>query len=205
MELYLGYARAQNDSSLFDSGVNDYLTVFTKGSKDGQDRDDRVLNSVIILDISGSMGGPLNSRGQGNRLELAKEAILMFFSKLRPTDAFGLVTFNNQGHILIPTAPKASLDMEHVAATVRAIQTNGGTTLMSGFDTAHQDLQKYLATHSCTPANMENRLIMLTDVEDNSISHAQQFVTNIMESTSIHTTIIGISDAFRSSVCESLN
>lgn len=63
MELHLGYARAQNNSSLFDSGVNDFLTIFTKGNRDGEDRDDRILNSVIILDISGSMGGPLNSKG----------------------------------------------------------------------------------------------------------------------------------------------
>ena len=63
MELYLGYARSQNSSSMFDPHVNDFLTIFTKGSKDGEDRDDRALNSVIILDISGSMGGALNSKG----------------------------------------------------------------------------------------------------------------------------------------------
>ena len=72
MELYLGYARAQNSSSMFDPHVNDFLTIFTKGSKDGEDRDGRALNSIIILDISGSMGGALNSKGEGQRLELAK-------------------------------------------------------------------------------------------------------------------------------------
>ena len=35
MELYLGYARAQNLESYFDKDINNYLTVFTKGSKDG--------------------------------------------------------------------------------------------------------------------------------------------------------------------------
>jgi hypothetical protein len=72
MELYLGYARAQNPSSAFDNGINNYLAVFTKGSKDGEMRDDRVLNAVIVLDISGSMGSGLNSKGEGHRLELAK-------------------------------------------------------------------------------------------------------------------------------------
>lgn len=51
---------------------------------------------------------------------------------------------------------------------------------------------------------VESRFIMLTDVEDNSIANAREFVCNVEES-SIHTTIIGISDYFRSSVCESLN
>ena len=48
------------------------------------------------------MGGSLTSKGDGNRLELAKEAILMFFSKLRKNDAFGLVVFNNSAKTLIP-------------------------------------------------------------------------------------------------------
>jgi len=32
------------------------LAVFLKSSRDGADRDERPLNSVICLDISGSMG-----------------------------------------------------------------------------------------------------------------------------------------------------
>lgn len=52
--------------------MNDYLTIFTKGSSDGEDRDDRVLNAVIILDISGSMGSRLTAKSEGCRLELAK-------------------------------------------------------------------------------------------------------------------------------------
>lgn len=78
------------------------MTVFTKGSRDGEDRDDRILNAVIVLDISGSMGGGLTSKGEGQRLQLAKEAIQMFFSKLRPNDSFGLVVFNNCAKTLIP-------------------------------------------------------------------------------------------------------
>ena len=180
MELHLGYARAQNSESSFDAGVNNYLTIFTKGRKDGEDRDDRVLNSVIILDISGSMGGSLTSKGEGQRLELAKEAIIMFFSKLRPNDSFGLVTFNNSGHVLIPVTKKSHLEMDHVVTTVRAISTNGGTTLMSGFNIAHECLAHFLSINEMTESSkMENRMIMLTDIEDNSIANAQTFVQNV--------------------------
>ena len=44
---------------------------------------------------------------------------------------------------------------------------------------------------------------MLTDVEDNSISYAKKFIEEI-EASKIHTTIIGISEYFRSEVCEAL-
>ena len=57
----------------------------------------------------------------------------MFFSKLRPTDSFGLVTFNNQGHTIIPVQRVSTLNIEEVTAKVKSIHTNGGTTLLSGF------------------------------------------------------------------------
>ncbi len=133
MELYLGYARAQNSESFFDKEINNFLTVFTKGSKDGEDRDDRVLNAVIVLDISGSMGGSLTSSGTGNRLELAKEAILMFLSKMRPNDAFGLVVFNNQAKTLIPLQRVSAINIEAVSAKLKEVHAGGGTTLITGF------------------------------------------------------------------------
>jgi hypothetical protein len=52
------------------------------------------------------MSGSLSQKGNGVRLALAKEAIKMFFSKMRPNDAFGLVTFNDKGHTIIPCRQK---------------------------------------------------------------------------------------------------
>lgn len=48
---------------MFDNKINNYLALFTKGNKDGADRDGRHLNAVITLDISGSMGSGLTSKG----------------------------------------------------------------------------------------------------------------------------------------------
>ena len=59
IDIAYGFARVMNPVSLVDQGVNDYLALFLKGNTDGEPRDDRVLNSVIALDISGSMGGCL--------------------------------------------------------------------------------------------------------------------------------------------------
>ena len=68
LELHIGYARAQNANSAFDNKINDYLAIFTKGNKDGVDRDARHLNAVILLDVSGSMGSGLTSQGEGCRI-----------------------------------------------------------------------------------------------------------------------------------------
>jgi hypothetical protein len=96
IELHIGYARSQYIHSCIDNSVNDYLAIFTKGSKDGEDRDARIINAVILLDVSGSMGGGINKAGEGVRIELAKEAIVMFFSKLRQDDSFSLIVFNSK-------------------------------------------------------------------------------------------------------------
>jgi hypothetical protein len=60
-DLHFGYARYQFSESPFDNKINDYLALFVKGNKDGEDRDGRVLNALICLDISGSMGGGLGA------------------------------------------------------------------------------------------------------------------------------------------------
>ena len=82
------------------------MTIFTKGAKDGKDRDERILNAVIALDISGSMNTSMNfPNNQGNnqsRIALSKEAILMFYSKLRPNDSFGLITFTIDPTVILP-------------------------------------------------------------------------------------------------------
>lgn len=46
--------------------------------------------------------------------------------------------------------------------------------------------------------NCENRLIMLTDVCDNSITHEKEFVDKVSKENNINLSIIGISDDFKS-------
>lgn len=65
---------------------------------------------MIVLDISGSMGGRLSNKPsevQKSRLDLSKEAIKMFVSKLREDDAFGLILFNNRAQTFLPLTRKS--------------------------------------------------------------------------------------------------
>ena len=66
------------------------MAIFSKGESDGCDRDDTVLNVTLCIDISGSMNSWLSQQNthevkkeKKNRLQLAVEAIKMFYSKLR--------------------------------------------------------------------------------------------------------------------------
>jgi hypothetical protein len=136
MDLHVGFCRSQNPNSLVDKQPQNYLALFTKGSLDGQPRNERVLNAVIILDISGSMNGRLSGKSSNkkSRLDLSKEAIKMFVSKLRDTDSFGLVVFDSNAKAIIPSQRKDKLDLNALFALVDTIKASGGTTLKAGFD-----------------------------------------------------------------------
>ncbi len=47
-------AKSQNNQDQF-------IGIFTKSSRDGEPRDDTILHAVLLLDISGSMGGSLTN------------------------------------------------------------------------------------------------------------------------------------------------
>ena len=129
----------------------------------------------------------------------------MFFSKMRPNDAFGLVVFDTKGDTIVQCAKKSEINEVALFETVKGIKTRGGTTLKSGFDEAHRNMKAYLDNYAkVNNGTMENRVIMLTDVGDNSMTDAFTFVKNV-ESSGIHTTIIGVSDDFRSETCEKMN
>ena len=73
-DLKFGYARYQFAQSTVDPNISDFLALFMKGERDGKDRDDRRLNSIICLDISGSMDGSLSrvqAKERRTRLQLS--------------------------------------------------------------------------------------------------------------------------------------
>jgi hypothetical protein len=56
-----------------------------------------------------------------NKLDLAKEAIKMFVSKLRLDDSFGLVIFNTTAQTILPCSLKKDIDLDilyHIVDTV---------------------------------------------------------------------------------------
>ena len=71
----------------------------------------------------------------------------MFFSKLRPTDSFGLVVFENTATCLLPVQRVSEISFDILANVVKSIHTRGGTTLMSGFKKAHSELNNFLANN----------------------------------------------------------
>lgn len=129
------------------------MAIFTKGNKDGEDRDARSLNAVVILDVSGSMGSGLTSKGEGCRIVLAKEAILMLFSKLRPNDSFSLITFNNSATVIIPLSKVSSINFDELTNRLSVINASGGTTLSSGLNAANEQFSNFFKINNDAKQN----------------------------------------------------
>lgn len=125
----------------------------------------------------------------------------MLFNKLRPTDIFSLVTFSNTGDTLIPSEYVANLDRATVSEIVDKEFQMGGTVLKTGFAEAEKNFKNFKYTEGTE--NLEKRIIMLTDVGDNSVETENEFIQMLSESN-IHSTIIGVSEDFRSETCEKL-
>lgn len=120
------------------------------------------LNLTILLDISGSMRNTFSGTGETkSKLEIAKESILTLLSKLKQTDSFSLLSFDDNVDVLQPLSkwdPKTSGPLKEKLAQ---LQVRGGTDIAKGMSGA-ANIYKSL------PAEIkenENRIIVVTGKE----------------------------------------
>eukprot|EP00929_Paragymnodinium_shiwhaense_P099746 TRINITY_DN6156_c0_g1_i3.p1 TRINITY_DN6156_c0_g1~~TRINITY_DN6156_c0_g1_i3.p1 ORF type:complete len:546 (-),score=104.82 TRINITY_DN6156_c0_g1_i3:168-1805(-) len=142
-----------------------WLGCFLKSCRDGQPRDATPIDIVAVLDVSGSMGGCISrtqASGQGNRLQLAQEALVRLFCQLRPDDRLGLATFTTEASVIQQLELAENIAASSFEASVRALRQGGGTTIQAGLQAA---------ADICDNAPMltgkrHRRLLFLTDMDD---------------------------------------
>lgn len=105
----------------------------------------------IVLDRSGSMAGP--------PLEGAKRALLDVVDRLDPQDRFGVVVFDGEARIVVPTGPLS--DKAGARAAIRAIRPGGTTDLAAGYLTGIMEAQR-----AASPAGAT--LVLVSDGHANS-------------------------------------
>lgn len=195
-----------NCNTPIDSGFlgtkNQFLSLFLKSSKDGIPRT-QPIHAVLVLDISASMKEKLNNKETKgkDRLTLAREAIKLFYKRLRANDYFGLVLFEDRAKTIVPSQQVSSMNQEAVFEQIDAEVELGGTNLRAGLTEA----EKHFSNVQYNPGKLpyERRIVMITDVNDNSLAAQDLFVAQLSASK-VHCTIVGISDEFKSETCEKL-
>lgn len=80
---------------------------------------------VLVVDRSGSMsGGPL---------EAVRSSLHALVGRMKPQDAFGVVVFNHEAAVAVPTRPVADHDLPTVHNLIESIHSGGSTDLAGGY------------------------------------------------------------------------
>ncbi len=96
--------------------------------------------TIFVIDNSGSMDGP--------SMVQAKQALLLGLGKLKNTDRFNVIRFDDTMDMLFPTAVPA--DAAHIDAArnfVAALQANGGTEMIPPLKASLVDDNASVKTH----------------------------------------------------------
>lgn len=105
----------------------------------------------VVLDRSGSM--------HGDRLDAAKEALLRLVDRLEPTDAFGLVAFDDEVDVIVPAGTMSNKPAARQA--IAALTPGGMTNLSSGLLRGMQEARRVAGNAGAT-------LLLLSDGHANA-------------------------------------
>jgi Ca-activated chloride channel homolog len=96
--------------------------------------------TVFVIDNSGSMDGP--------SMVQAKDALLLGLGKLKATDRFNVIRFDDTMDMLFPTAvPADAMNVNAARTFVSSLQANGGTEMIAPLQASLVDDMASAKTH----------------------------------------------------------
>lgn len=119
---------------------------------------------VLLADVSGSMGSSASNTDEGkifSRLDFVKQSSLFALNVIDEDTLFSVVTFSDQGKIVVPPTKKGS-NISGIETTIKNMRTEGGTCIKSGLLVC-KSLSEQYAEHNIT-------IIMLSDGDDYNLN-----------------------------------
>lgn len=162
-----------------------YLLITAKTSLTSQRR--LPLNLCLVLDRSSSM--------RGERLFQVKEAARHLISQMEPTDAFGLVTFNDRAEVIVPS--QLVRDADQIKLTIAGIEARGGTEMAQGLALGMQEIER-------PKLSGINRLILLTDGRTYGDEHACVELARRAQRRGIGLTTLGVGTEWNEDLLETM-
>jgi len=150
------------------------------------------LNTVIVLDVSGSMGDSFHHDNESKpKLEVAKEVLFSLLDRFKPEDRFGLVLFNTEATVLQKLQELGKTNIGELKEKISRIHQGGGTTLNVGLSAAtkfYEDIPQN--------SSHENRILFLTDMQPSGYDSDSKAMMEIAHHNAynkkIYSTFIGV-------------
>lgn len=138
------------------------------------------LHLALVMDRSGSMGGP--------KLDAARDCARFLASRMRPTDELALVTFDDNVALLAPLAPA---DPARLQAAINTIEPGGCTNLSGGWLKGLEELNR-------ATGDGVRRVLLLTDglANEGIVDRAQLEQIAVGGKPRAATTTIGFGEGF---------
>ncbi len=207
------YSTAKRNNS-FSNEEEYFLSVGLNSGIEEKDFKRKKLNLVVVLDISGSMGGSFKSYyydKQGKKIknsdevkkkkmQIANESIVAMLSHLKDDDRVGVVLFDNEAYLAKPLRLVGLSDKKAIRDHILELRERGGTNWSAGY-------KKALALFDgMKEGNLyENRIIFLTDAMPNRGELSKDKLFGMAKKASergIHTTFVGVGVDFNTDLVE---
>jgi len=128
-----------------------YLKVGIQGISHVVGKERVPVNVAIVLDRSSSM--------QGEKIEHAKKAAIMFVNNLSPNDIVSVIAYDSNVEVVVP-ATKLT-DKQYVTSKIAQLQSRGSTALFGGVSFGAAEVRKFLDNQQV------NRVLLLSDGQAN--------------------------------------
>ena len=117
-------------------------------------------NIIFLLDTSSSMRS-------NSRLQRVKVAVSNLLDKLKPTDTFSVVSFNETATHLVTCKPASKQEIVTAKSLIDKMEASYGTSFEAAFSSVNKP--------NMIPSDSHSSIIFLTDGEDNSCSAQKLF------------------------------
>lgn len=143
-------------------GNDDYLLAFVTPPSLEQAQEQRPREAIFVIDNSGSMGG--------TSMTQAKASLLYALDRLKPSDRFNVVRFDNTFDVMFPDSVAANAEnIAHAKAFVSALAARGGTEMVPAMKAALTDAR-------ASESNLLRQVVFLTD---GAIGNDQQLLDTL--------------------------
>ena len=146
----------------------------------------------VVLDRSGSM--------EGQPLDSAKGSLLKLVDRLAPQDSFGLVAFDDQALVIVPTRTMADHHMPSLRKAIRDLSTGGSTDISAGYLMGLRELNRVQAVGGST-------LLLISDGHANAGEKDPKFFTDVSSKSAtekVTTSTIGLGTGYDETILEAL-